>query len=276
MIKVMTLNIWGFSEPYQDRMRLIRNWIEQENPDLMAFQEAGYYNGKDQIRELLTGFDYHICHQLDDIDKCQYNEGVCIVSRWPISMKTVCSLKLTPKCSGYPYAALAAQIDAPPPIGKLLFVNSKPSWELDREYERELQAIHVVKMIRELTGHEGFPTILAGDFDAVPNSASIRFFKGQQSLDNCSTHFLDAWEQAGDGSPGHTWTFENKYAAEIIDRVIRQQKHARRIDYIFLASPHDHPDHPVIIRNCHIVLNQPENGVWPSDHFGVCAEVEPL
>ena len=40
MIKVLTLNIWAFSESYTDRMRLVRAWVTREQPDLMAFQEA--------------------------------------------------------------------------------------------------------------------------------------------------------------------------------------------------------------------------------------------
>ena len=146
MIKVFTLNIWAYAEPYTERMQLIRDWVEEEKPDLLAFQEAGFREGADQIRDLLAGLDYHIFHQLDD-DRGEQNEGTCIASRWPINKKTVCSLMLSPNSMGYPYAAIAVRIEAPEPIGGFLFVCSKPSWELNREYERELQALKVVKLI---------------------------------------------------------------------------------------------------------------------------------
>lgn len=276
MIRVMTLNIWGYTEPYADRMRLVRDWIKSNAPDLLAFQEAACSEGRDQVRDLLQGLKYYVCHQLDgDIDS-PHKEGICIASRWPINQTKVCPLAVTPACDAYAYAALAAKIEAPAPIGSFLFVTSKPSWELNREYERELQALRVVEMIEEWAKADAFPTILVGDFDATSQSASIRFLTGRQSLDGVSTHFLDAWEQAGDGTAGYTWTYENASTAKIIEEYIRQERHARRIDYIFLASPHDHAARKAVIRDCRVILDQPDGNIWASDHFGLCAEIEAL
>jgi endonuclease/exonuclease/phosphatase family metal-dependent hydrolase len=165
-------------------------------------------------------------------------------------------------------------VAAPEPAGPLLFVCAKPSWELHRERERELQALAIVALIRRHARREEFPTVLAGDFDAGPDAASIRFLCGKQSLEGVSTQFLDAWEQAGDGSAGHTWTWRNAFAARIIAACIRQPRHARRIDYVFLGSPHDH-DRFARVRSARVVLNRPDaRGVWPSDHYGVHVEID--
>ena len=46
----------------------------------------------------------------------------------------------------------------------------------------------------------------------------------------------------------------------------------RRIDYVFVASAHDCST-PTCIRACKVVLNRASRGVWPSDHYAVCAEI---
>lgn len=273
-LRVLTMNIWAFAEPYDARQKLLREGIQQLDPDLMSFQEAGNDGQRHQVRDLLDGLGYYVLHQFDlSPERPRRTDGVCIASRWPLEKAELLSLDLTPACKGYPYAALVARVAAPEPVGHILFVAAKPSWELNREYERELQAVALAKMVERLADPKGFPTVIAGDFDATPDSASIRFLTGRQSLSGTSVHYLDAWEKAGDGSPGHTWTFENDYARQIIDRVIRQPRHARRIDYIFLGSPHNYSKF-ARVRDCRVVLAAPTNGVWPSDHYAVYAEFE--
>ncbi|MBM3888448.1 MAG: hypothetical protein FJ388_04905, partial [Verrucomicrobia bacterium] len=62
-LRVLTMNIFGFSERYEERMRLLRRGIEQLDPDLMSFQEAGYDGVRHQIAEMLSGLGYHVVHQ---------------------------------------------------------------------------------------------------------------------------------------------------------------------------------------------------------------------
>jgi endonuclease/exonuclease/phosphatase family metal-dependent hydrolase len=47
------------------------------------------------------------------------------------------------------------------------------------------------------------PTVIAGDFNAGPSAASIRYLTGLQSLAGRSVRYHDAWAIAGEGS-GHT------------------------------------------------------------------------
>jgi endonuclease/exonuclease/phosphatase family metal-dependent hydrolase len=272
-LRVFTMNIWNFAEPYEQRQQLLREGILRLDPDLLAFQEAGFDGRRDQVRDLLDGAGYHIAHQFDSLASPPARDGCCVASRWPFDLVEVLSLQLTPECARYPYAAVAVRVAAPDPVGPMLFVCAKPSWELNRERERELQAVALVGMIRRHARRAEFPTVIAGDFDATPDSASIRFLTGRQSLEGTSAHCLDAWQQAGDGSPGYTWTYRNGFAAAIIDQCIRQPRHERRIDYVFLGSPHDH-DRFARVRAARVVLDTPADGVWPSDHYAVYAEIE--
>ena len=45
----------------------------------------------------------------------------------------------------------------------------------------------------------------------------------------------------------------------------------RRIDYVFAGLPRR--DGVGQIQACRVVCDKPEGGVWPSDHFGVYAEL---
>ncbi|MDA1143312.1 MAG: endonuclease/exonuclease/phosphatase family protein [Planctomycetota bacterium] len=266
------MNIWTFAESCDKRNALIREGISELSPDLMAFQEAGYADGRHQVAEILDGMGYRILHQFE-VGDAHGNNANCIACRWPFELVEMISLQVTPQAKNYPYAAIAVRVNAPEPVGPILFVNSKPSWELNREYERELQAVELAKLLERHRDRQAFPAVVAGDFDATPDSASIRFLTGRQSLAGICTHLLDAWAQAGDGSAGHTWTYENDFAHSIIKRAIRQPNHARRIDYVFLGSPHDYGKHAQF-RECRVVLNRPQDGIWPSDHYAVYAEID--
>ena len=50
----------------------------------------------------------------------------------------------------------------------------------------------------------------------------------------------------------------------------------RRIDYVFAGYPT--PQGLGLIERCHVVCDDEKDGVWPTDHFGVYAELrtEPL
>jgi hypothetical protein len=75
--------------------------------------------------------------------------------------------------------------------------------------------------------------------------------------------FYDAWEIAGDGTPGHTWSNRNPLAAVSMYPDMR-------IDYILSAWPRanaiGHPTH------CKL-LGVGDNGPQLSDHYGVLADL---
>lgn len=270
-IRVLTMNIWLFTEPYAARMAVLRRGIEALKPDLLAFQEAGYAEGRHQVAEVLDGLGYQILHQYEVAPSTVKDNACCVASRWPFELAEVQSLQLTERTLTYPYATLAVRVASP--AGPLLFVCAKPSWELNREYEREQQALALAELIARHADPAGLPPILAGDFDAAPDRASIRFLTGRQSLNGQSVHFRDAWEEAGDGTEGFTWTNENPGVAEMIARRFHQLRNTRRIDYIFLGSFHDYAK-PARITRCEVALNEPVDGVYASDHYAVFAEIE--
>jgi endonuclease/exonuclease/phosphatase family metal-dependent hydrolase len=109
------------------------------------------------------------------------------------------------------------------------------------------------------------PVIVAGDFDAVPDSASVRFWSGRQSLDGTSVGYRDAWEVRHPNAPGYTFAARNPLRSNDWPLDL-----SRRIDYVFVSCTDHGPAFAVAA--CERIFAESVGGVWASDHFGVCAD----
>ena len=88
-----------------------------------------------------------------------------------------------------------------------------------------------------------------------------------QGLTTCPVEglfFHDAWNVAGGEGSGITWDNMNPYAKVELEP-------DRRLDYIFVGSPQSRGAGHVV--ECNVVGNEPVDGVWPSDHHAVLAEL---
>lgn len=265
-LRVLTLNLWNNSGDYARRRELIRGWIERLDPDVIGFQEALQGDALDQVPELVGGLGYHC----DFAAAAEFwmdgtmRYGNALASRWPIRDRE--EIGLPHDGAGETRVALSVTIDAP--FGELSFTVTHLNWRLDHGFVRERQVVAVCALAnrRAPAGYpDAFPPVITGDFNARPDSTEIRYVTGLQSLDGGSVHFHDAWAVAGDGGPGHTFHTRNPHAAQMIEP-------DRRIDYIFVG----HPGRGGIgdVEMCRIVCDEPApDGVWPSDHAGVYAEL---
>jgi endonuclease/exonuclease/phosphatase family metal-dependent hydrolase len=216
----------------------------------------------DTATEIL-GAEYEIRHQQTGL----LGDGNCaaIASRWPLAGWHEVDLQLTPRAADFPATTLIAEIDAPEP---LLFVNHLPSWKPQLELERELQTVAAARRVEELFA--GRHVVLAGDLDATPAAASIRFLRGLQSLSGTSVHYRDVWEWTHPGDLGHTFTTENPLVMQESDVRVELD---RRIDYIFVRCDERGPT--LDARACERIFDAPVGGVWASDHYGLMADLEP-
>jgi hypothetical protein len=204
-LRVATLNLWGRRGTWAERRRVLAAGFCGLEPDLVAFQEAIVGDGYDQVIDIL-GPGYHLAHQTDrelgrggDIEDGQ---GISIASRWPLGEVWEPDLNVTPSTEDFACGAIIAEVLVPEPVGALLFVNHLPNWQLTHEYERELQTAIVGRAIEGIMeGREGpRHVVLAGDLDATPEAASVRFWRGLQSLGGMSVCYRDAWEAPTPGS----------------------------------------------------------------------------
>jgi endonuclease/exonuclease/phosphatase family metal-dependent hydrolase len=272
-LRVATLNLWGRRGGWEERRRMLAGGFHELEPDLVAFQEAVVGDGYDQVIDIL-GPAYHLAHQTDrelgrggDIEDGQ---GISVASRWPIGEVWEPDLNVTPRTEDFACGAIIAEVLAPHPVGTLLFVNHLPNWQLTHEHERELQTVIVGRAIEEIAEGRGLRhVVLAGDLDATPDAASVRFWRGRQSLGGMSVCYRDAWGSTHPGEPGHTFTAENSLVtAENWDWELEP---GRRIDHIFVRCSAHGPT--LDIRACERIFDEPVEGVWGSDHFGMIADL---
>jgi endonuclease/exonuclease/phosphatase family metal-dependent hydrolase len=262
--RIATLNLWVRNGDWSARSAVLRDGLRELRPDVIGFQEVINDDEHDTASEIV-GSDYDVRHQTAGL----LGDGNCaaIASRWPVSGWHEVDLQLTPRTADFPATTLIAEIDAPEP---LLFVNHLPAWKPQLERERELQTVAAVRRVEELVAERPLHVVLAGDLDATPDAASIRFLRGLQSLEGTSAYYHDAWERAHPGDPGHTFTTRNPLMTEDTD--VRVET-SRRIDYVFVRCDERGPT--LDVRRCDLIFDEPVGGVWASDHFGLVADLEP-
>lgn len=263
-LRVLTLNLLAVHHADGDRRQdVVRAGLAQMRPDVLAFQEVTRTAERDQVEELLGPGLHVVDHPRPSAD----GVGACLVSRWPLGTPTVLDLRdVTPRAAGLPWAAaVAVQVQVPPPIGPVLVVHHKPSWEFGLELERELQAVATASMVEDLVAGRDLPVVVLGDFDAAPDAASTRFWTGRQSLAGTSVCYVDAWEAVHPADPGPTFSRRNP----LVRAGETQFPLERRIDHVLLRSGPHGP--PLAVADCAHAFAEPVDGVWASDHLGVLA-----
>lgn len=260
-MRVLTLNLWGQRGDWDKRRPLLVDGLRDLRPDLVAFIEAIKTDEYDQVADLL-GDEFHVAHQKR---REPDGQGASIASRWPFGDVHEVDLHLTPRTGDFACVTLLAEVAVPDPVGALLFANHVPNWQLDFEHERELQALAAARFIEERLRERSMHVVLAGDFTADPDSGSVRFLTGRQSLDGTSVCYRDAWESANPGEAGHTFIPTNPLVWD-------WDWPFRRLDYILVrCGLHGGPT--LEITQCDVVFGRPTDGVWASDHFGVVADL---
>lgn len=260
--RVLTYNIYNVAADWEHRRSLLIDGIRQLAPDLIALQETVLNGSYDQAADLL-GDRYEI---VNSDARLPDNWGASIASRWPIGNARELDQTVTARAEPW-CTTLIAEIDAPDLIGPLLFVNHFQSAHVAREFERERQALRVATCIEEMVAERDRHVILAGDLNAGPDSASLRYLTGKQSLDGISVCYLNAWDRLHLGEPGHTFTPRSPLvAAEHSDWP------SHRLDHILLRFGEG--GGPTLdITGCELAFDEPIDGVWASDHFGLVADL---
>ncbi len=263
-MRVLQLNIWARYGPYQEREPRLKRLFSELRPDLIAMEEVDASETfESQAHELLDELGYHVAWE-GRSDEQGGAPGLALASRHPILDRQLHQL-------GRDGWALAARIG----LGQeaLWFCTAVTmSWTLGHEAEREGKVVELDRWLCELAAKDSIPPVIAGDFDATPDTSSIRFLTGLQGLEGRSTFWADAFAQAGDGSPGYTFTSDSPYVQPFMEAVFAQPVHNRRIDYVFVGSPIRWK--PRLVVTSARVVGEYTDGGAPSDHYGVLAELE--
>jgi endonuclease/exonuclease/phosphatase family metal-dependent hydrolase len=262
VLRVATLNTWGTRGDWAARREVLAAGLAALDADVIALQETIRTDGYDQAADVL-GDGYALVHQRErEAD----GQGVTTASRLPIGEVVELDLHVTQRSTGFACTSLVTEILAPDPIGRVWFVNDLPDWQLDHEYERERQAVATAGALERLLTDRPGHVVVAGDFDADPEAASIRFWTGRQSLDGRSVCYRDAWAAANPDRPprdGHTFVPDNPHSAD-------WDWPYRRIDYILVRCG-EHGGPSLAVTACRRTFDQPGTSV--SDHYGLVADL---
>jgi len=268
-MRVLTMNLWGRRGEWGRRRQVLLAGLRTIDPDLVAFQEAINTDEYDQVRDLL-GADFHIVHSTrrepggpGDVEPGQ---GISIASRWRLGESWELDLPQLPQTAAPVRTTLMVEVGVRDQIGPLLFINHNPSWQVNAEYERQVQAMTVARAVEDMVTAHPRHVVLAGDLNADLEAASIRFWTGRQAVGEMSVCYRDAWESRHPGEPGLTFTPDNPLVAD-------WDWPFQRIDHILVRCG-EHGGPTLQIHDCSLAFNAPVDGVWASDHFGLVAELD--
>ncbi len=276
VLRVATINVWNKSGPWLARLPLIRRELERLEPEIVGLQEVLRFRPdtaldapltpeNDQLTEIANGLDYRLAYSVASDYGHGLKFGNAVLSRHPIVAEQ--SFQLPGSESGETRSLLYVLCETP--HGSLPVFVTHLNWKFHHGAVRQRQVAFIAERVAELAAIDGrhLPAILLGDFNAAPDADEIRFLTGLCAIEGKTVYFADAWAFAGEG-PGYTFDRANQYAA-------KAREPSRRIDYIFVRGPdRQFRGEPLRVE---LAFNAVESGgpepVWPSDHFGVVADL---
>ena len=243
-------------------MALVASGLAELGPDVVGLQEVREIPGQlpNQAETLARAGGYHHVFS-PTVAFGGGHEGLAILSKAPIAEHAF--LELPHVRPEERRILLSARLQTA--AGNVWVHTTHLNYRLQHGRERQDQVVAIDGAVSARAGD--LPQILMGDFNARPESDEIRWLRGLCTLDGRRVHYQDAWERLHPGERGWTWSSANPYTAPL-----RFLEPDRRIDYIFVTTMRK--DGRGTIHDCRIVFDQPQGGVFASDHFGLLAEIQ--
>jgi endonuclease/exonuclease/phosphatase family metal-dependent hydrolase len=270
-VRVLTWNLWWRFGPWERRRDAIAAVLGAAQADLCGLQEV-WASPSDHLAAVLA--DQLGMHWAwtpspaperwqQRIGDPTMQLGNAILSRWPITQQASQRLPTDPVADDG-RTVLFARIQTP--TGPLPFFTTQLTSTIGQSAVRCRQ---VAALCRFVAAHPspGFPPVLTGDLNAEPDADEIRLLGGHKTAPVVPGLVLvDAWSYADPMAPGWTWDRRNPYVAA-------SGEPSARIDYVLVGLPS--AAGAGRIRSVRLIGDQPVHGVWPSDHAGVLAELQP-
>jgi endonuclease/exonuclease/phosphatase family metal-dependent hydrolase len=258
--RVVTWNVWANSGPWELRYARIEQLLRGMDADIVGMQEVFRAVGYEPVAEIAqkVGLTYTPC--IEWFEPAQLESGTAVLSRWPVS--DTGSHKLAGFDGGDGGLVQFVRVDGP--RGHIDVFVVMLDWRPDLSHVRQAQVRELAAYVND-TGSAAHPVVILGDFNAGPDSDEMRTLVGQSQTAVPGLVFYDAWDVASEGGgPGHTFSRRNRHAAAAL-------LPDRRIDYVLSAWPRARgAGHPV---RCEVLGTAGLDGVDPSDHFAVMAEI---
>jgi len=259
-VRIATWNVWGRFGQWTERQAGIEETLAAAAPDVVCLVEGWSAGDADQPGQFARrlGFEHSVFagHWPQE----GWVSGLGLVSRWPVTVHEYRDLTGDGDPDGGGSALFALVDGDRGPIQLFVVVLD---YRLDASAARQAQVRQLAGFVAERTRRR-HPTVLCGDFNAGPDSDELRILTGRAATAAPGLVFYDAWELAGDGTPGHTWSNANPLAAVALYP-------DRRMDYVLSALPRrGGTGHPV---RCERLGVRAAGEPQLSDHYGVLADL---
>jgi endonuclease/exonuclease/phosphatase family metal-dependent hydrolase len=259
-MRVVTWNVWGRYGDHEGREAGIEDALVEAGPDVVCLVESWALDSDRQVDRI--GERLHLGHScfVGERDEGGWTSGIGVVSRWPIVDQQRRPLQDDDDGGSVGEAVFVALAG---PRGIVQLFVAMLDYPLYASAVRQAQVRRLGAFIAEVARRRHI-TVVCGDFNAGPDSDEIGMLTGRRETVEPGLVFYDAWEMAGDGTAGHTWSNENRLAALAMYP-------NRRFDYILSAWPRagglGHPTH------CELLGRSAAGGADLSDHYGVVADL---
>jgi len=260
-MRVLTWNIWWRFGPYDQRRPLILKQLQDANADIVCLQEVWGTEAENQAAQLANAlgmyFSYEAVLTIDGVDW-----GMAILSKWPIVERDGLLLPSMPSDDGSrDCKVMRVCVDGP--HGPVDVFNTHLSWRPEESAIRQKQVTFIAERVKKIWKGP-VPPIICGDFNAIPSADEIRMLTGETAVAVDGVYFFDAWLAAGHTDPGYTWDNSNPLTNAALQL-------NRRLDYILVGEPAENAaGHVLTAERVGMVAT---DGIYPSDHFGVLAQL---
>jgi len=258
-LRVASWNLWGRWGPWERRQEPIRKTFARIDADVIGLQEVWAEDERTQASVLADACGFHSVYG-SRLPFPGFHLGIGIVSRWPIVGSEERDL---PAVDEPDERRLVLRADIDGPRGPLQVFTTHLNWRFDHSHVRRAQVETIAQFIAE-SPERTYPPILLGDLNATPDSDEIRMLTGRTKVAAPGLVFHDAWEVAGDGTPGFTWDNANPFAA-------RDLEPNRRIDYVLAGWPKEGGAGQIL--HARVEATDPVDGIHPSDHAAIVVEL---
>jgi endonuclease/exonuclease/phosphatase family metal-dependent hydrolase len=272
--RVLTWNLWWRFGNWRERLEAVLSVLAEARPDVCGLQEVWADADRNAAgilaRELGMQWTWAASPAPGRWQRRLGAEGEgigignAVLSRWPITERADQPLP----AGGEPdegrtvlYAGIAA------PTGAIPFFTTQLNSAPHQSAVRCQQAAAVARFVAAHAGDGDHPAVVTGDLNAEPDSDEVRQLGGHKTAPVVPGLVLvDAWRYADPAAAGWTWDARNPYVRATLEP-------AARIDYVLVGYPGARGRGHV--RSVRLVGDRPTGGVWPSDHAGVLAELQP-
>lgn len=259
-VNVLSINILNDLDWWQQRRDLLVDGIAELQPDMVALQEVSLPLDNAAWLADHLGFKYRfLATKISPMDD---KEGIAILSRYPILNQQVLDLESQSRVAQLVRVEIAGK--------PLIFVNGHFYFWPGHAPERLTQINLLLKWLNQLP--DSMAVIICGDFNALPDSASI---------ERMHDYYQSAFAANHGREPDYTvpTPLVRMSKIETVKYYLRDLITNRNfkpwkgtLDYIFTNDK-------VQVNKCEVVLDQPavdNRHLYPSDHFSLAAELELL